>query len=76
MIPQRNRVEITNYQAQAAIGVGDLDETEHYLIAGMQGATALGSEKRRQEVLANWHAAQKRWPQEKKVLALGEGFLS
>lgn len=75
-IPLRNRVEIINRRAQAAIGIGDLDEAEHYLIAGMQGATALGSEKRRQEVQANWHAAQKRWPQEKRVLALGEGFLS
>ncbi len=76
MIPQRNRAQIINCQAQAAIGVGDLDEAEHYLLAGLQGATALGSEKRRQEVLANWQAANKRWPQEKRVIALAESMLS
>ncbi|MGH2509733.1 MAG: hypothetical protein ACRDHZ_20325, partial [Ktedonobacteraceae bacterium] len=75
-IAPRNCVEIINHRAQAAIGMGDLDETEHYLLSGMQGATALGSEKRRQEVIANWHAAKQRWPQEKKVLALGESMLS
>lgn len=75
-IPQRNRVEIINYRAQAAIGIGDLDETEYYLLAGMQGAKELGSEKRRQEVVDNWQAAQQRWPQEKRVLALAEGMLT
>lgn len=76
MIPQRNYAQIVNYQAQAAIGMGDLDEAEHYLLAGMRGATALGSEKRRQEVLVNWDTAKKRWPYEKKLLALAEGMPS
>ncbi len=76
IIAPRFRVEIINYQAQAAIGMGDLDEAEHYLLAGLQGATALGSEKRRQEVLANWQAACDRWPQEKKVRALADVLLS
>ena len=72
MIPLRNHIQILNHQAQAAIGVGNLEEAEHFLLAGIKGATALSSEKRRQEVLANWHAARKRWPQEKKVLALAD----
>jgi transcriptional regulator with XRE-family HTH domain/tetratricopeptide (TPR) repeat protein len=72
VLPERNRVQITNYQAQAAIGMGNLEEAEHYLIAGMQGAIALGSEKRRQEVLANWQRAQNRWPQERKVLTMAD----
>lgn len=61
-------------QSSATWFSGDLDEIEHYLLAGMQGATELGSEKRRQEVIANWHAAQNRWPQEKRVIALAESI--
>jgi transcriptional regulator with XRE-family HTH domain len=71
-VPERNRVQILNQQAQAAIGIGDLDETEHYLTAGMQGAIALGSDKRRQEVLANWQRARIRWPHERKLLTLAD----
>ncbi|MGH2479976.1 MAG: hypothetical protein ACRDHW_10010 [Ktedonobacteraceae bacterium] len=52
--------------------MGDLDEAAHYLLAGIQGAIALGSEKRRQEALSNWQAAYKRWPQEKQVFELAD----
>ncbi len=72
IVPQRSRVEIVNYQAQAAAGTGNLDDFEHYLIAGAKGAKALGSEKRRQEVIANWKAARKVWPHETRVLELAD----
>lgn len=75
LLPQRLKIEIVNYQAQAAVGAGNLDEFEHYLIAGAKGAASLGSEKRRQEVLANWRAARKVWPHEQKVLALADMFI-
>lgn len=72
LVPERLRVEIVNYQAQAAIAVGNLDDFEHYLLAGAQGARSLGSEKRHQEVLTNLSAARRLWPHEARVLQLAD----
>jgi tetratricopeptide (TPR) repeat protein len=69
-LSRRLEIEITNYQAQAAIETGKLDEAEYYMRSGILGAAALKSEKRRQEALDNWQAARKRWPQERSVLSL------
>ncbi len=51
---------------------GDLEEFISYSTLGIQGARAIGSERRRQEVLANWKSALKTWPHEKRVLELAE----
>jgi tetratricopeptide (TPR) repeat protein len=75
MVPERFKLEIINYQAAAALGVGSMEEFEHYLLAGVEGAKALGSEKRRQEAIANWRAAREKWPHEARVRALAEVFL-
>jgi tetratricopeptide (TPR) repeat protein len=75
IIPERSKLEIINCQAAAAIGVGSMEEFEHYLLAGVEGAKTLGSEKRRQEALANWRAAREKWPHEARVRALAEVFL-
>jgi tetratricopeptide (TPR) repeat protein len=72
--PERLRVEIVNYQTQAAIGIGNLDDFENYLIAGATGAKELKSEKRRQEAINNWKAASKKWPHEGKVLQLADAL--
>ncbi len=72
IVPERYRIQIINEQAKAAIGAGKREEFEHYLLAGIEGAKALGSEKRRQEAIANWRAARKRWPHEEKILKLAD----
>ncbi len=72
IVPERYRIQIINEQAKAAIGVGKREEFEHYLLAGIEGAKALGSEKRRQEAIANWRAARRRWPHEEKILKLAD----
>ena len=71
-IEERIRLEIVNQQATIALMDGDLEEFMTYSILGIQGAQAIGSERRRQEVLANWKQALKTWPQEKRVLELAE----
>jgi tetratricopeptide (TPR) repeat protein len=75
MVPERYRIQIINEQAAAAIGTGNIEEFEHYLLAGVEGAKALGSEKRRQEAIANYRAARGKWPHEARVRALAEVFL-
>jgi glycine cleavage system protein P-like pyridoxal-binding family len=71
IIPQRLSAEVMNYRTEVAIG-RDIEEFKHYLIAGVQGAKALGSEKRRQEAIANWKAARVQWPHEKQIMDLAE----
>jgi hypothetical protein len=75
LVPERIRVEMVDQQAQAVLGVGDLGLLHTYLIQGAQGAQALQSEKRRQEVLSVWKAARKVWPRETRVLELADLLL-
>jgi hypothetical protein len=49
-----------------------MEDFRHHLIAGIQGAQALGSQKRRQEAIDNWKEARKVWPHETKVLELAD----
>jgi hypothetical protein len=72
VVPERIRVEIINQQAATAIAQADLESFQAYLQAGAEGAKALGSEKRKQEAIANWKAARQRWPHEKRLLEWAE----
>ena len=72
IVPERIRVEIVNQQALAAVQAGNLDEFGKYLLEGAKGAKSLASEKRRQEAIANWKRARKRWPQEKSIGELAD----
>jgi tetratricopeptide (TPR) repeat protein len=72
MIRERTRVKILNQQAATAIAQADLETFQAYLQAGVEGAKALGSEKRKQEAIANWKAARLRWPHEKRLLEWAE----
>lgn len=74
-MPERIRVEITNQQALVAVRSSDLDQFRSLLVQGMEGARALASEKRRQEVVENGKAARKTWPQEPHVLELADLLL-
>jgi hypothetical protein len=73
--PERYKVQIINYQAMAAVGARNMEEFMHYLLVGVAGAKALGSEKRWQEAIANWRAARKRWPGEDKIPKLADALM-
>jgi tetratricopeptide (TPR) repeat protein/DNA-binding XRE family transcriptional regulator len=75
IIPERIRVEIINQRALAAVKGGDMEDFRHHLIAGIQGARTLGSQKRRQEAIDNWKEARKVWPHETRVLELADLLL-
>ncbi len=74
-VPERYRLQIINEQAAAAIGAGNMEEFEHYLLAGVAGAKALGSEKRRQEAVTVWRKARETWPDEQRVTKLVDVFV-
>jgi DNA-binding SARP family transcriptional activator len=74
-VAERIRLEIINQRALVAVRSNNLEQFEKYLTEGVQGAKALGSEKRRQEALANWKAARKQWPNERRVWELADLFL-
>jgi hypothetical protein len=69
-IPQRSKLEIMNQQALAAIWEGNMDDFLRYFLAGVEGAKALGSEKRWQELVTIWRAAYAKWPHEDRILKL------
>ncbi len=75
VVPERIRVEIINHQAATAIAQGDMELFQAYFQAGVQGAKALGSDKRMQEAITNWKAARERWPHEQRVLELADVLL-
>ena len=71
-VPERVRLEIINLRTLAAVKVRNLDNFQQFVIQGLEGAKALQSEKRRQEVITNWKAARQAWPKESKVLELAD----
>ncbi|MBV9688374.1 MAG: helix-turn-helix domain-containing protein [Ktedonobacteraceae bacterium] len=75
VVPERFLIWVVNEQAFTAIKVKNLDDFERYFIQGMQGANILGSQKRRQEAIANWKEARKVWPNEKRVTELADLFV-
>ncbi len=75
IVSERNRIEIVNYQTQAAILLGDMDRFCTYLQRGIEGAKTLSSVRRRQEALDNYRLARERWPHETKVSDMAELFI-
>lgn len=75
LIPERIRLEITNRRAQAALGLGDLDAFQHFALQSAEGIKQIMSEKRRQELVATYKAARKRWPHESSLLEMAEVLL-
>ena len=69
---ERTRIEIINNQATIAMALGEMEMFQNYLKAGAEGAKKLGSEKRKQEAVANWRAARQRWPHEAAIADLAD----
>jgi len=59
-------------RALAAVKVGNLEQFREHLIEGVNGAKALGSEKRRQEAIATYKEARLKWPHELQILELAD----
>ena len=74
-LPQRSRVEIINLQTTAAIKERNRELVETFLPEGARGAHSLGSEKRRQEVIANWRLARSQWPGDTRILDLADTII-
>ncbi len=74
-ISERTRVEIMNYQAEASLALSERDAFCHYLTMGVEGAKALGSQKRREEAMHVYKEGRKKWPNEVKIKELADLFL-
>lgn len=71
---ERLRVQIINQQAKTAIFANDLEQGAAYVKTGLVGAKALGSQRRYSEAYENFQQMWLLWPQEKRVMELGELF--
>ena len=74
-IPERVRLEIINLRTLAAVKASNLEGFQHFILQGIEGAKALESEKRRQEVISTWKLARHVWPKEASVLDLVDAIL-
>ncbi|HEU5378467.1 MAG TPA: hypothetical protein VFV38_23840 [Ktedonobacteraceae bacterium] len=75
LIPERFRIEGINQKALVALRLGELDQFVNLTLQGIQGAKALQSEKRRQEIIANWKEARKVWPREPQITELADALV-
>jgi len=75
VVSERNRIEIVIHQAATAIALGDQELFQTYLIEGVKGAKALGSEKRYLEALTTFEKAQLVWRNEQRVKELADLFV-
>jgi DNA-binding SARP family transcriptional activator len=75
VLPERFRLEMLNHQAEAALGMRDLERFCAYIEAGRNGALALGSEKYYQEAFEVYKQGRRLWASEKRVKDLGELFI-
>jgi DNA-binding SARP family transcriptional activator/tetratricopeptide (TPR) repeat protein len=75
VLPERARVETLNLQAEAALGMRDLERFCVYIKAGRDGALALGSEKGYQQAFEVYKQGRRFWASEKRVRNLGELFV-
>src|SRR6266487_198179 len=75
VVPERTRIETINRQAEAAIALGDQERFRTYIEMGVNGARALGSEKRYNEALDVYRQAKLVWSKEPRVKELQDLFV-
>jgi tetratricopeptide (TPR) repeat protein len=75
VIPERIRIEAINYQALAALALGNLEPFCDLLEQGVNGARMLGSQKRRQEAIDAYWKGREQWPNEPRVRDLADLFV-
>ncbi len=74
-VPERYRHEIINRRAQAAIALGEREVFCDYTLQSAESLRLMQSEKRRQELVENFKAARKKWPDDRRVLELVDVLL-
>jgi DNA-binding SARP family transcriptional activator len=75
VVSERARVEATNHQAEAAIGLDDQERFRTYIEMGTTGAIVLGSEKRYNEALDVYKQARLVWSKEPRIKELQDLFV-
>jgi tetratricopeptide (TPR) repeat protein len=71
----RVRYQIVNHQTKVALGQRDLEKFCYYFMQGLNGAKALKSPRRKQEVVENWKAGKKVWGTEPRIMELAEPLM-
>jgi len=74
-ISERTRIAIINHQAEASVILGDLEQSRAYVIAGRDGAVALGSEKRYNEAYGIYQQMRILWRNDPRVKELADLFV-
>jgi tetratricopeptide (TPR) repeat protein len=69
---ERLRIQIINQQAKTAIFANDLEQGAAYVKTGLMAAKALGSQRRYSEAYENFQQMRLLWPQEQRMMELGE----
>ena len=67
IVTERIRLEIISRKAKAAIALGDLDLSTASMTTGINGAKALGSQKRYSEAQEAYQQMVVKWPKEQVV---------
>jgi tetratricopeptide (TPR) repeat protein len=75
VVSERNHVEILVHQAATAVALDDMDLFTSTFADAVTAMKALGSQRRRQEAVAVYWQARKRWPHEIRISDLAELFL-
>lgn len=73
--PERVQVELLNYQIEAFLASGKLDQACTYLEAAAHHASAIGSERLFQEASSLFQQMQTIWQHERQVQHLADLFL-
>ncbi len=75
-VSQSSRIEIINLQASAAIALDDMERSHTYLEAGIKAAHAQGYSLWASESFDVYRQMRTKWPDEKRVEALQEAFVT
>ncbi len=73
-LPERNRLEMLNYQGQAALLGGEVKQYAHCLEKGIEGALTIRSKKRLTETLETFQQMPRQWLHEQPIKQVIERF--
>jgi DNA-binding SARP family transcriptional activator len=73
-LPERNRLEMLNYQGQAALLAGEVQQYAYCLERGIEGALAIKSKKRLTETLETFQQMPCQWLNEPPIKQVVECF--
>ena len=74
--PERNRVEVLNYQVEMFTTLGNMEQACFYLEIAVKAAVTIGSIRRFQQEFALFQSMKSKWPRETQVQQLADLFVS